>query len=92
MDWSHIFSGEVRNLYFFSVSSAALLILLLKFCFFLNGHKVFDVINVCCLILLFVLTRFLYIGISHQSNVSFFFYSTESFVLEAIFSFTHQFL
>ena len=46
----------------------------LSFVFFLNGHNVFDVINVfcCCLILLFVLTSFLNIGISHQSNASFF--------------------
>ena len=41
---------------------------LIKICF-LNGHIIFGVINFCCcLILLFVLTRFLNIGVSQQSS------------------------
>ena len=57
----------------FSVLSDAILTLLLNFVF-LNGHKFFDEINVCCccLILSFVFARFLNICISHQSNASFF--------------------
>ena len=41
--------------------------------FFLNGHKVLDVINncCCCLILLFILTRFLNNGRYHQPNAAF---------------------
>ena len=58
----------------FSVLFDAILTLLLSFVFH-NGHKFFDVINVCCcccLILPLVFAHFLNIGISHQSNASFF--------------------
>ena len=79
---SKLFYELVNNRFFlvnyrlfclFSVLSDAILALLLRFVFY-NGHKFFDVINVCCccLFLPFVFARFLNIGISHQSNASFF--------------------
>ena len=87
MDWSHIFSDELQVILLVSVLSDAILTLFLSFVF-QNGHKFFDVIIVCCyLILLFVLTRFLNIRISHESFASFF-YSTELFALETIFVLT----
>ena len=65
------FLSSYKILCLVSVLFDAILTSLLSF---LYGHKVFYVINVCCccrLILLFVLSRFLNIGISHQSNASF---------------------
>ena len=72
MDWSHNFSGELQVI-LFSFSFFDAILTLLSFVFFSNGHKIFDEINVCCccLILLFVLTCFLVIGNSHESNTSF---------------------
>ena len=74
----------------FSVLSDAILTLSLSFVFIMDV-LFFDVINVCCccLVLPFVFARFLNIGLSHQSNA--FFYSTELFASEGIFSFIHQF-
>ena len=63
MERSHIFSNELQFFLLVSDFSNAFLFLLIS-CF-LNGHKVLDVINVCCyccLILLFVLTCFPYNG------------------------------
>ena len=93
MEWSHIFSSEVKSL--------ASAFVLFKFSFiwrffelannfFKYGHRVLDVINVCCyfcLILLFVLICFLNNGWSHQSNS--FFYSIELSALKAIFLFIY---
>ena len=74
----------------FSASSDAFLTFLLIFV----GHIFFDVINVCCccFILLFVLTRSLNIGISHESNASFF--TPLSYLLWRLFfhSYTNFFL
>ena len=70
MDWSHIFFGDLKVIFLVLGLFDGMFTLLLSFVF-KNGHKVFDVNNVCfCLILLFSLTRFLNIGISQQSNAS----------------------
>ena len=72
MNWSHIFSGELQFISLVSVLSDAILTLLLSF-FFQNGQSFgVTIVFCCCLILLFVLTRFLDITIFHQSNASFF--------------------
>ena len=66
------FLVNYKLFYLFSVLSDTILTLLLSFVF-QNGQKFFHVINVCCcLILTFVFARSLNIGISHQSNASFF--------------------
>ena len=70
MDWSLIFSGELQVVFISSVLSDTILILSLGFVF-QNGQKFFDAINVCCcLILLFVLARFVKTGKSHPSKAS----------------------
>ena len=71
--WITFFLVSYKLFCLFSVLSDAILTLLLSFVF-KNGHKFFDVNDVCCccLILPFVFVRFLNIGISHQSNASFF--------------------
>ena len=74
MDRCNIFSGELKFILFCFNFIRQSFDFLLSFVFW-NGPKAFDVIiNVCCccLIPLFVSTRFLNIGISHQSSVSFF--------------------
>ena len=69
---SHIFSIEVQVVFVSLSFIWRHFAFVIKFVFI--GHKFLDVINVCCycLILLIVLTRFLYNGRSHQSNASFF--------------------
>ena len=64
---SHIiFSGELKAILFNISFIWRYFDFVVMFCF-LNGHKVFDVIKIFCLILLFVFTRFLNIGVSRQS-------------------------
>ena len=74
MEWSHIFSNDVKSDLLIFSFIWRYFDLAIKF-FLKNWQKVLDEINVCCyccLILLFVLTSFLNNCWSHESNVAFF--------------------
>ena len=67
MNWSHIISVKVQVVRFSFSFSGRYLLSVIKF--FLNGHKVLDVINVCCCCCLILSSRLAFLVMADLVNL-----------------------